>query len=118
MQGEAFMKRSGQLLKHALVSVLKAHFRALRYMKKHSIISGILVMPVFIILAVLLEAFLGFVAGLSEGVEETLPFKIMDGALALYVFLLAFGLMVAFAKVFGTKFKIVEKIENRLLGDE
>ncbi|HGG65225.1 MAG TPA: hypothetical protein ENK34_11700 [Rhodobacteraceae bacterium] len=112
------MKRSGQLLKHVLVSVLKAHFRALRYMKKHSIISGILIIPVMTILAALLEAFLGFVAGLSEGVEETLPFKIMGGALALYVSLVAFGLMVAFANVFGTKFKILDKIEDRLLGDE
>ena len=112
------MKRSGQLLKRVVVSVLKAHFRALRYMKKHSIISTILFIPVFTILVALTEAFLGFVAGLSEGVEETLPYKIMNGALALYLFLLMFGFFVAFSCNFRNRIRILDKIEDRLLGEE
>ena len=112
------MKRSGQLLKHVLVSVLKAHFRALRYIEMHFFISAILFIPVLIAITILIERFLGFVASFGNNLEETIAFNILGFALAFYAGFLAFLFFVAFVRKCGGSFEMIDKIENRLLGEE
>ena len=112
------MKHSWSVLKRVVVSVLKAHFRGLRSIEKHFFISAILFIPVMITIAILIEGFLGFVASFGNNLEETIAFNILGFSLAFYAGFLGFLFFVAFVRKCGGSFEMIDKIENRLLGDE